>query len=126
MQLHLEVDQEDVLEAAVAKLGGMAALRVLTVTVAAGAVPRRTMAAVGALRLREVRVVRAAAAAWRHSGLARRCGSHLDDGAVKAYVDAVCCWCVAVSTHGLQHSVVGPDHAQHTCDHSVASIGQHS
>lgn len=92
VQVHLEVDRPDVLEAAVVKLRGATALRVLSISVAAVVVPRTTMALLGALPVHELHLV--SAAFRRHPTLSRLSVSHLDNAGVKSYVDAICRRCV--------------------------------
>eukprot|EP00892_Ulva_mutabilis_P004325 jgi/Ulvmu1/2264/UM013_0111.1 len=96
-EIHLDADRADVLEAAVGNLQNAPALRTLSIAVGGAAVSRMLMSLLGALPLQELRLV--SAAFHKHPTLSCLAASHVDNAAVKAYVDAVWRRCTASSRH---------------------------
>ena len=92
VQVHLQVDQPQLMDACLVPLRRMTSLLVLSVAVGAFILDERQMSQLGDLPVRDLRLI--SQNYKKNPTLPRPCCSHLDNAGVKAYVDAVCRRCV--------------------------------
>ena len=99
VQVHLQVDQPQLMDACLVPLRRMTSLLVLSVAVGAFILDERQMSQLGDLPVRDLRLI--SQNYKKNPTLPRPCCSHLDNAGVKAYVDAVCRRCVPPPTAAL-------------------------
>ena len=114
MQVHLQVDQQGVMDASLLALRRITQLQVLNIAVGSFILDERQMSQLGELPIADLTLI--SQVYKKQPTLPRPCCSHLDNGGVKAYVDAVCQRC---ASGPLQRLAYFPLYCHLTCVHQV-------
>ena len=93
MQVHLQVDQQGVMDASLLALRRITQLQVLNIAVGSFILDERQMSQLGELPIADLTLI--SQVYKKQPTLPRPCCSHLDNAGVKAYVDAVCQRCAS-------------------------------